>query len=142
MELEELINAFEWVSAGDTASAGCEAYVSILTGKIHWVGEGVEEDAPEDIDDGTLYIAVPHKNELQLGRSVAIDFVKVNLPEFYETVYGYFRNRGAYSRFKELLEREGQLEAWYRYEQNAVEEALCLWCEENDLVPVRPNSDA
>lgn len=44
-----------------------------------------------------------------------------------------FRSRGAYGRFKSLLDRANQLEAWHRYEEQAVENALREWCEENEL---------
>ncbi len=133
VNLDELLTAFEWVSAGEAAAIECNAYVSRRTGQVHWVGEGVDEEPPEDIDDASVYVAVPHKGELALGRSVALRFVEAHLAESYETVFQYFRRRGAYSRFKALLERTGQLEAWYRYEQNAVEQALGRWCQEHDL---------
>jgi hypothetical protein len=137
VSFEELLTAFDWVSAGDAAALDCSAYVSKRTGKVHWVGDGVDEESPEDIEDGSVYVAVPHKSELDLARSLALRFVEAHLPRSYETVYQYFRKRGAYSRFKALLERAGQLEAWHRYEQNAVEEALRQWCEEQGLTPAR-----
>jgi hypothetical protein len=128
---EDLLAAFEWVSAGDAAAVDCNAYVSRLTGTVHWVGEGIDEEPPEDIEDGSVYVAVPHKSELDLGRSLALRYVEAQLPQSYETVHEFFRKRGAYSRFKSLLERAGHLEAWHSYEQNAVEEALREWCKEN-----------
>jgi hypothetical protein len=133
VSLEDLLEAFEWVSAGDAAAIDCNAYVSKLTGTVHWVGEGVDEEPPEDIEDGSVYVAVPHKSELDLGRSLALRYVEAQLPQSSETVHEYFRKRGAYSRFKALLERAGHLEAWHSYEQNAVENALRQWCEENSL---------
>jgi hypothetical protein len=45
----------------------------------------------------------------------------------------FFRKRGAYGRFKDLLERKGLLEAWYEYEAQAVEQALRTWSAENGL---------
>lgn len=133
VNLDELLTAFEWVSAGEVAAIECNAYVSKRTGEVHWVGEGVDEEPLEDIDDASVYVAVPHKGELDLGRSVALRFAEAHLAQSYETVLQYFRRRGAYSRFKALLERTGQLEAWHRYEQNAVEQALGRWCQEHDL---------
>lgn len=133
VSLEELLAAVEWVSAGEAAALDCNAYVSKATGQIHWLGEGVDDDLPEDIEDGSVYVAVSHKSELDLGRTLALRFVEARLPHSYETVHQYFRNRGAYSRFKTLLERAGQLEAWHNYEQNAIEEALREWCEVNGL---------
>jgi len=135
VNLNELFTAYEWVSAGEAAALDCEAYISRKTGEIHWSGEGVEEPLPEDVDDEGLYVAVPHKSEFDLGRSLAIRFVEEHLPGSLESVHEYFRRRGAYSRFKALLVHAGQLEAWHRYEQAATEEALRRWCEEHGLMP-------
>lgn len=134
VDLDELLAAYEWVSAGEVATVDAEAYVSRLTGKIHWCGDGVDEEPPEDIEDGRLYIAVPHKSEFDLGRSLALAFVDEHLPSSSETVREYFHRRGAYGRFKALLSQAGQLDAWHRYEQAAKEEALNEWCAQNGFI--------
>ena len=131
--LDELLDAFEWVSAGESV-LGSQAFVSRVTGEVYWAGDGVEQELPDDIDDGSLYIAVPGKSRLELGRSLALRFAEDFLPDSYDTIQDYFRKRGAYARFKSLLERAGKLEAWHQYEQSAVESALRKWCEANDLV--------
>lgn len=128
VKLDELLAAHEWVSAGKAAALDCEAYISRATGKVHWCGEGIDEEPPEDIEDGSLYIAVPHKAELGLGRSLALRFVEEHLPHERDSVREYFRGRGAYSKFKSLLARAGQLDAWHHYEQAATEAALGEWC--------------
>jgi hypothetical protein len=133
VSFDELLTAHEWVNAGEAAGLDCEAYISRATGKVHWCGEGVDEECPEDIDDGGLYIAVPHKTEFDLGRPLALRFVEEHLRGERGTVYEYFRKRGAYSKFKALLARVGQLDAWYEYERVAIETALREWCEENEF---------
>ena len=137
VNLEELLAAYEWVTAGEIAAIDCEAYVSRATGAVHWCGEGIDEDPPEDIEDGTLYVAVPHKSEFDLGRSLALRFVEQHLLGSREAVYGFFRKRGAYSQFKSLLASAGQLDAWHEYEQAATESVLREWCEENGFELVR-----
>jgi len=133
ISFDDLLLAYEWVSAG--ASFENEAYVSRVTGKIHWSSNfgDVEEELPEDIEDGSVYLAVPHKNDLDLGRELALRFVEEHLPEEYEVAYQFFRKRGAYSRFKAMLERRNQLQNWYQYEKSAVEGALREWSTENGL---------
>ena len=137
VNLEELFFAFEWVSAGDSGAFDCAAYVSKATGEVHLSGEGVDDVLPEDVEDGTRYVAVPNKGELDLGRSLALRFTEDRLPDEYETVRQFFRKRGAYSRFKSLLERVDQLDTWHAYEQNAIEEALVDWGEQHGFTIAR-----
>jgi hypothetical protein len=78
-------------------------------------------------------LTVPGKKELDLGRSLALDFARDELPERYEDVRDIFRKAGAYRRFRALLEATGTLDAWYAYEASGTEQALRRWAEENDI---------
>ena len=127
----ELLDAFEWVSASGTYETA--AYVHRTTGRIYWVGDAIDEEPPEDLEDGSLYVAIPHKKDLDLGKDLALRFVLEHLPRSYDTVSEYFRRHGAYARFKSLLEQVNQLEAWYKYEESAVEQALREWAQDEGL---------
>ena len=133
VSFDELLAGLEWVSAAGPFEN--EAYVNRISGKIFWSSSSadVEEDLPEDIEDDKLYLAIPSKGDLGLGRELASRFVEAHLPEFYELTCGYFQSRGAYPRFKAFLDRKDRLEHWYAFEQTAVEEALRTWSAENDL---------
>lgn len=127
----DLRNAFDFVSAG--APFEHSAYICSDTGKIYWTSDvaGLEEDdLPEDIDTSDRYIGVPHKNDLGLGRRLALAFVEQELPNDYGTVTRFFKRRGAYGRFKDLLQTRGMLERWYDFENQITEEALLAWCAE------------
>ncbi len=132
-KLTELVDAFEWVSAGELFEN--TAYVHRESGRIYLASSEneVDEELPEDIEDDTLYLAVPNKRELDLGNRLALRFAEKLSPGSYELVDGYFHKKGAYARFKDLLDRQGRLEEWYQYEAMAVEQALREWCEENGL---------
>lgn len=134
VSLDDVASACDWVSGGDAAGLDCEAYVSRATGKVHWYGEGIDEELPPGTDDENLFVCVPRKSEFDLGRSLALRFTEEHLPGELETVYDYFRARGAYSRFKSLLARVGQLDAWYAYEQAANDAALREWCSDNGFI--------
>jgi hypothetical protein len=99
-------------------------------------------ELPKDIEDGMLYVAVPHKNDLELGRTLVFAFVEEVVPIHLRTVEAYFRQRGAYAKFKALLERERLVEHWYEYEAIATRAALEQWAVENSFVVVRSASDA
>ena len=131
---DDLSMAFDFVSYA--APMEHSAYVSLDTGKIWWISDSndaFDEEIPDDLETSDRYLAIPHKNDLDLGRRLALRFVAQELPGRYGEVEGFFRRHGAYARFKDLLEREGVLERWYAFETDAVESALRQWCAENGL---------
>jgi hypothetical protein len=78
-------------------------------------------------------VAVPHKYDLNLGNNLALTFAEEQLADSYETVSNFFRHRGAYGKFKDLLARKGELEAWYEFEAKATELALREWAAAQEL---------
>jgi hypothetical protein len=131
---DDLRSAMEFVSAGPGLDAS--AFICLETGKIHWRSEDAglpEDDLPEDIEDATRYLAVPSQHDLDLGRPLALAFVAEALPDDYDTVAGFFRRRGAYGRFKDLLDARGKLAGWYDFQDQATDEALRAWCAENGI---------
>ena len=133
VNFSELLDAYEWVSGSGPFENS--AYINRGTGKVYIDSEEVEldDELPEDYEDGTKYISVPHKNELNLGRDLVFQFIDQNLPQKSGEIQKYFRDRGAYSRFKNLLERSNLLEYWYTFEAEAVEGALREWAKENGI---------
>ena len=130
----ELRNAFDFVSAGGPLEHS--AYICANTGKIYWTSDTAdleEGDVPPDIHDSDHYIGVPHKNDLGLGRRLALAFAEKECPADYETVVRFFQRRGAYSRFKDLLQTRGLLERWYDFENETTDAALFAWCVENGI---------
>jgi len=129
---DDIESAFDYVSS---AGYGLNsAYLDVKNGKIFYRSELTGTNELDDDDTGTdPLIAVPHKNDLGLGQSLAFEFVEDNLPDAHEEVRSIFRKRGAYSRYKELLSSRGMLEAWYRFEQDRIEKVLRSWCEQNEV---------
>jgi len=130
----DLSNAVEFVSFGEPFENS--AYICLDDGKIYWrsASAGLEdEDLPEDLGSSDRYLEVPHKNDLDLGRRLALAFVNKELPGDADTVAAFFRRRGAYRRFKELLNARGMLQQWFDFESRATEKALRAWCEENGI---------
>jgi hypothetical protein len=126
VKFEDLLAAFEWVSASPGDS---EAFVSRVTGDVHWSSSTMEldDELPEDVEDDSIYLAVPSKHDLNLGKHLALSFAEEHLADAHQTVANIFRQRGAYGRFKHFLEHEGSLQAWYDYEAKAIELALREW---------------
>lgn len=105
------------------------------TGKILYRSDmsGIDEIEEEDELDLEQCVEIPHKNDLDLGRNLVFEFVEEHLPEDYERVRQIFRRKGAYSNYKDLLERRGLLKEWYETENSREERALRRWCKDNDI---------
>jgi len=133
IKLEDLVYAFDWTSTG--GGFGNTAYISLKTGETFHTSESgdVFDDIPEDIGDPALYLPVPDKAALDLGRELVLRFAEAELPKDYQAIRDIFRSRGAYARFKDLLDRRDKLEAWYAFETQATEQALRAWAEENGV---------
>jgi hypothetical protein len=129
----ELLLAFEIASMGE--GSGNQAFVSVNTGKTFIISDYMDPDAdiPEDLETSSDYLCLPDKRELGLGRDLVFSFVEGKLPNDWDVVRAFFRRRGAYARFKDLLVSRGILDEWYRYEETSTEEALRQWCEDNGL---------
>ena len=129
---DDIENAFFFVSMDQQFVHN--AYLCEETGEIFYTSEiGDSDELPEDIDDPDKYIAIPHKNELNLGKALVIEFTSEYLPEELDRVYSIFSHKGAYSRYKELLESKGALEDWYKFENERQKVALKEWCRENGI---------
>jgi|CXWL01.1.fsa_nt_gi hypothetical protein len=142
---EDLLVAYERVSA-DSGGENA-AYVSRETGRTYWLSDEAESDEPlpDDLEDETRYIAVPNKHDLNLGKALALRFVHDELPSRYREAVEFFRHRGAYRRFKAMLEGARKLEEWYAYQSEAVSRALRAWVIDHQLpipLPTRPEIDA
>ena len=132
---EKLEDAFDYVSSGEIIQAS--AFVSRETGRIYWISDDLEdEELPEDLENPKLYAEVPTQRELGLGKRLALRFASQELPEKFDLVDGYFRRRGAYGRFKDLLAKNSVLKNWYRFEEESIRHALCEWAEEEGFTVI------
>lgn len=120
--------AFHFVSAAGLYE-DC-AYISRSTGRIHWVTDfaDAEEDLPDDLGDSAQYIEVPRKNDPDLGKQLVLKFVDRELPSSIDGVNEIFHRKGAYSRFKNLLERMDRLDDWHKFQDDETVSALRRWC--------------
>jgi hypothetical protein len=128
---DEIENAFMFVSMDQRYMHN--AYLCIETGQMFYTSEmGDSDELPDDIDE-SKYISIPHKNDLDLGKNLVIEFVSEFLPKELDRVYSIFQRRGAYSRYKELLSEKGFLDKWYKFEDERQKAALKDWCAENGI---------
>jgi len=133
IKFADLLRAFDFVSFD--AQFESRAFICVDTGAIYCTSDVLEldEEVPQDLETSDRYIAIPDKTDLNLGRDLALSFVAQELPDDVDAVVDLFRHKRAYSRFKKLLESRAVLDAWFTFEAHAVEAALRLWCEQNDV---------
>jgi hypothetical protein len=133
VRLNDIEMAFEYVSGGTLGEHS--ALLSRETGEIYYQSDiGDSDELPEDFEDAPeSYVEIPHKNDLDLGRKLVLDFISENLPNDYSTVQRIFSSRGAYSRFKSFLQQKNLLEAWYEYEDARQKQALREWCIQEEI---------
>ena len=133
VNFSKLLDAFDFSNFGGPSEAG--SFIDLDTGSLLCVAEfdDSDEEVPEDLESSERYLALPHKNELDLGQPLIRKFVEIALPSDYDTVLAYFRERGAYRKFKNLLEDRGVIDDWYAFERQATEQALKEWCEDNGI---------
>jgi hypothetical protein len=128
LNYDDLEMAVEFASFGES-----EAYICVETGQIYLSSDAVDVEIPDDLDEEGKYLVVPSKRDLGLGKPLVLDFVADRLPGDLESVHSYFRSRGAYSKYKALLEERKILEQWYEYEQESTKQALLSWCQEHAI---------
>lgn len=133
VSFKDILLAFEFVSAGSTGEH--RAFLCKQSGTLYWHSEftGDSDELPDDIEDSDKYVQIPDRRELELGKPLVLDFARQFLPDDVGGLQQIFRKRGAYARFKDLLQRRGALDRWYDFEANAEERALRMWCDLNSI---------
>lgn len=133
MIYDTIEEAFHFVSAAPPYEH--TAVVHRVTGETFYASDMAGYDEiPEDAEGSDDYLWIPHKNDLDLGKPLVIDFVRGRSPDLIDPVLDIFRRKGAYSRFKYLLDQKDLLEEWYAFEQAKTQEALLRWCEKYGVV--------
>jgi hypothetical protein len=134
VRLDELVSAYHWVEASQSGEN--QAFVNGASGIALLFGcDGpIDPDGPELEELDESWHAVPGPRDLGLGQRLVFGFVAETLPQCEQEVQGFFRRRGAYAKFKDLLDHHAELEAWYAYESSARDTALLEWAAQVGLV--------
>ncbi len=123
--------AFEFVSSG--YGFDHSAWLDKESGHIYYDSDSSEDILPDDLYENDKYIQIPEKRDFGLGKPLALKFAGQYMPEKTDMVRSAFQSRGAYSKFKDLLENLSLLDKWYTYEESALEQAIKEWCHENSI---------
>ena len=104
------------------------------TGEIHYASEEGDEMAlPDSVEGNEACVAIPHRNELNLGTRLVHEFVAEHSPDLADQVRRIFSRKGAYRRFKDLLDRKRLLDTWHALAGERQAQALRQWCAANGI---------
>jgi hypothetical protein len=126
----ELETALE---VADSVDMGWSAFVCSKTGNFFYEGDGIEVPVPDDLHDNEQYIQIPDRYALDLGTRLVFEFVRRYYNEDFEEVMRIFHKKGAYSRYKLLLDRRDGLDHWNEFVCESTKKALLEWCARNDI---------
>ncbi len=132
VRFEDIQDAIESV----TSAPGGEntALLNKVTGHVYWHSVAADiEEIPQEIQDFADVVAIPHGNDLDLGRALVFRFVELKIPAAHDHGRAMFSRPGAYARYKDLLASKNLLEEWYDFCEKARDRALREWCEENGI---------
>ena len=133
MTFEDIEYAFDFVSSSPPGEH--LAVVHRVTGETFIYSYITDDgDLPDDVDENDDYLGIPHKNDLDLGKPLVMEFIRQECPDEIDRILAIFSRRGAYRRYKDFLETKDLLETWYAFENRRTREALLKWCAENALV--------
>jgi hypothetical protein len=102
---DDLLSTFEFVSFGQPGEH--QAVLCRESDEFFCHSELIDMDEwPDDVDDEEKYLRIPHKKEFGLGKPLVFDFVEEFLLHELDEVRRTFNRKGAYARFKDLLQQK------------------------------------
>jgi hypothetical protein len=114
---EELRAAENDEDISDSADWYCEAVASAK----HYL------ETPDD------YLPLPEKYDFNEYRIMEKFISRVIISKQSEMLSQSIKGRGAFRRFKTMLERLGLLDEWYKYRGQKLREFVEFWCKENEI---------
>lgn len=128
----EIYDAFLFVGFAEYGMNS--AFLCKDTGEIYYHSEdGVIDEIDEEEFDCDDFLKIPHKNDFGLGRELVYEFVDQYLTDEVNYVQTIFQSKGAYRRFRDLLEQRKMLQKWYDFQNLQEEKALRQWCADNEI---------
>ena len=127
MSLKELELAFAMADSGTPGDT--VVFVSRSTGRsfVRSEANGIDE-VPPGSDHSSDLVPLPRRENLGLGRELALEFVDTEAPDMRASTEAIFGEGDGLSAFKALMGEIGHLEGWYDFEAERVTRALRDWC--------------
>lgn len=132
MDYDALDDAFHYVSDAPPGERG--AVVHRASGKIFLSSLKARfDDRPVGYATDPDLATIPHRQELDPGKPLVLEFVRKHCPQELSRVEVLFARPGAFRNLKDLLRRKNLLVNWQIFEEQRIEELLRQWCADQKL---------
>ena len=103
-----------------------------VSGSPEWYREAVAK-AKQYVDNPNDYLYLPEKFDFNEYRVMEKFISHVQKDEHAEALFKAIKGKGAFHRFKAVLERFSLTGQWYEYKNRQLQEFIEFWCKENDI---------
>lgn len=127
MTFDIIDDAFHYVS--DAPRGERCALLHRPTGKVYLASfKAGYDERPAGSENDPDYLNIPHRQQIDPGKPLLLEFVRRNCPRELPLVEALFARPGAFRKIKDLLQRKGLLESWQVFEVQQIELLLRQWC--------------
>jgi hypothetical protein len=103
-----------------------------ISEQAEWYKEAIAR-AKELLENRDQYIELPTKYDLNEYRIIENFVYSIPSEEQKEEMLNLIRGKGAFSRFKQGIERFLLKEKWYKYRDSEIRKFAEEWCQENNI---------
>ncbi len=103
-----------------------------LSDSAEWYVEAVSR-AKQYLENQDDYLPLPEKYDFNEYRIIEKFISNVAVPKQSEILSQAIHGKGAFRRFKEMLEKLELVDQWYKFREQKLREFVELWCKENKI---------
>ncbi|WP_432822825.1 UPF0158 family protein [Trichloromonas sp.] len=127
MAYDKIDDAFHYIS--DAPPGERTAAVHRLTGQVFLASHKAGfDERPAGSETDPDYLTIPHRQDLDPGKPLLLEFVRSHCPAELARVEALFARPGAFRNVKDLLRRKHLLANWQIFESQQIEALLRKWC--------------
>ncbi|HBT82567.1 MAG: hypothetical protein A2091_12400 [Desulfuromonadales bacterium GWD2_61_12] len=127
MAFDTIDDAFHYVSNAPPGER--RAVVHRGSGRVYLASVKADfDERPAGSESDPAYLNIPHRQELDPGKPLLLEFVRSHCPGELPRIEGLFARPGAYRNVKDHFRRLGLLESWQVFEGEKISERLRQWC--------------
>jgi len=98
-----------------------------------WQKENIEQARLVDADDGSRFVSLPDRFEIDEWRMMRDFSLSVENEAVSGALLNAIQGRGAFRYFKDQLHERGMADQWYAFREERYRQIALDWCEEHGL---------